>query len=93
MKILITGSSGFIGSELINYLKSLHQDIYTIGRKKNNNKNHFTLPKKEISQFFDKTLIQVKPDYIFHLVGDFVQESIDSSLKVNCILTYELLNF
>lgn len=92
MKILVTGSSGFIGSELINFLKSLNQDIYTIGSKKKNNRNHFTLPKKEISKFFDKTLIQVKPDYIFHLAGDFNDVSIDYSLKVNCILTYELLN-
>lgn len=92
MKILIIGSSGFIGSELINFLISLNQDIYTIGRKKENNRNHFTLPKKEISNFFDKTLIQVKPDYIFHLAGDFKEESIDTSLKANCGLTYELLN-
>ena len=92
MKILITGSSGFIGSELTNYLISLNQDIYTIGRNKKKIRNHFTLPKKEISKFFDKTLTKVKPDYIFHLAGDFKDDSIDTSLKVNCGLTYELLN-
>ena len=54
MKILITGSSGFIGSELTNYLISLNQDIYTIGRKKKKFEIILPFQKKKYQNFLIK---------------------------------------
>ena len=41
MRVLLTGSTGFIGKELDNFLKIKKCKVFYIGRKRNNNKNYY----------------------------------------------------
>ena len=51
-KILLTGSNGFIGSNLLQYL-SKNNKVYTIIRKKSKN----TYKNKNITQIYQKMII------------------------------------
>ncbi len=99
--ILITGSNGFIGSQLCKYFFGKDYFIYGVSKsppkKTNLNffKDHFVgeiLGEKV--QIFIK---EIKPDYIFHCAGN---SSIQNSIKDpkndfynNSYLTFEFLNF
>ena len=41
MKILITGSKGFLGKSLVRLINKKKNSLYFITRKKSNNKNNF----------------------------------------------------
>ena len=60
-KVLITGGTGFIGTNLTNRLKSYNADVLSIGSKDCNleNQNEVTSYFKELDKF----------DYIFHLAA------------------------
>jgi len=70
-KILITGSTGFIGSSLIKFFLSKKYDVFALSRKNNKSTsikyikanifNH-----KKINNIFKK----VKPDYLIHLAWE-----------------------
>jgi len=57
MKILITGSSGFIGSQLFDYLTKKKYNVFGLSRKSSNKKNIFKFSlenKQKISECFKK---------------------------------------
>ena len=61
MKILLLGSSGFLGKYLEKYLKKKYK-VYTTGKKKRSyNLNDFTIIKKKI--------LNINPDIIINSAG------------------------
>ena len=77
MKIIITGGSGFVGSNLTNFLIKQNHEIVLFVRNKNKLKN-ITANDNVIIEFVDvtnyselsKSLKFHKPDVIFHLAGE-----------------------
>jgi len=80
-KILITGSSGFIGSCLKNFLKKKYK-LYLIDKKKLkiNEKNFFLLDLKNNKKVL-KVMNIIKPDIIVHLAAQSNLEEIKKRSK------------
>ena len=86
-KILLTGATGFLGSELLKSF-TLQYDVYIITRHKSLNKN---FPKKKIKIISYKTfgelnkkLIRLKLDYVVHCATHYVkQRNFDDLEKLN----------
>ena len=82
-KILITGSSGFVGNNLKKHLEKKYK-VYGIGRKKLNQKNYFNLNiknKKKINSFFQKNKFEI----VIHLRGILIIK-ITENLKLIIII-------
>ena len=60
MKIIITGSNGFIGKNLLKYLSKYKYEIYKLSVDFNN---------KNAKELIHKILIEFKPNCIIHLAG------------------------
>lgn len=67
-KILITGASGFLGSELFSSLKSRYNVIGTYGTHVKPDLKHLDLEQKDEVTF--KFLDEVNPDVLFHLAAE-----------------------
>ena len=68
MRILITGSSGFIGSQFFEYMTKKKHNVYGISRKQTNKKNifEFSLEQKEkVEECFKK----IQFDVVVHLAS------------------------
>lgn len=82
MKILITGSSGFTGSNLVEYLKKdSHLDIYCTSRTPREG----SYLSCELTDFnsVDSLIQEIKPEIIYHLAGSFTNDySIDYANNV-----------
>jgi UDP-glucose 4-epimerase len=95
-KILITGSSGFIGTNLINTLKSQNFDIAVINRSYNPNLKNVTKYVGDICDysFVEKAILDFQPNKVFHLAGYKNRasnvEELSLSLKVNLMGTLNL---
>ena len=95
-RILITGHTGFKGSWLSLWFKSLGAEVLGISKDIPTNPSHYkliNLEKKMKNKFFDitnfkklkKTFINFKPDYVFHLAAQsLVKKSYEDPL-----LTYQ----
>lgn len=69
-KILITGSTGFIGKNLIKNIPRLHK-LYCISRKKIINKNiNYIQANLFNKKRIGKILKELKPDYLIHLAWE-----------------------
>lgn len=79
MNILITGSSGFIGLNLVSYLTARHDDI-----------NLFLLTRSSSSS--DMLYYVLNADVIVHLAGVNRSESEDAFTNDNSALTSQILN-
>jgi hypothetical protein len=67
-KVIITGSNGFIGRHLINFLRLKGVDVYCISRTPLFNVKYFlfeTINSEAIKNIIGK----IAPDHIFHLAG------------------------
>lgn len=69
MRILITGSEGFIGRNLVNFLSEKGLDLFSMGIKKLDRENHFCISSVTNYSEIKKVLENIKPDLIFHLAG------------------------
>jgi CDP-glucose 4,6-dehydratase len=105
-KVLITGHTGFKGSWLALWLKSLDAKVFGISKSIPTNPSHYnvlTLSKIIQSRFVDiknfsklkKTILKFQPDYIFHLAAQsLVKKSYVETLNTwnsNLIGTVNLL--
>lgn len=70
-KILITGASGFIGSQLRRTLSSSGAEIHAISRRKQNDEPHVHWWQGDLAEIETTRAIfrAIEPDYIFHLAG------------------------
>ena len=82
-KILLTGSNGFIGSNLLQYL-SKNYKIYVILRKKNKNK----FKNKNINQIYfnnyeklDKKLKLINVDVVIHCATHYIKNHDQTDIK------------
>ena len=95
-RILITGSSGFIGTNLFISLKSQNHDIAVIDRLPNTSFEEVTNYIGDICDysFIEKTILDFQPNKVFHLAGYKKRssnvEEVSSSLKVNLMGTLNL---
>ncbi|MEK6933411.1 MAG: SDR family oxidoreductase [Nanoarchaeota archaeon] len=84
MKILITGSAGFVGKNLFNYLKNEHE-VYGISRRT----GEITTHKCDITKKDDimQVLNSINPDIIVHSAAltfvDFCEEHKDEAWTIN----------
>lgn len=104
MKILITGSNGFIGSNLLELAKhnAEYSEIYTASRGISKNvlekkhKAHFCVDlsiQSEVEYLFTR----IQPDLIFHLAGEPVvridNKDVNKAIRGNVETTHNLLRF
>ncbi|MFN8414010.1 MAG: GDP-mannose 4,6-dehydratase [Anaerolineales bacterium] len=69
MHILITGSSGFVGSQLANYVSKLNWQVSGFDLRSNGTINNFFQGELGDRIVVTNTLNNTKPDVIFHLAG------------------------
>ena len=97
MSILITGSSGFIGSNLIEFFKSKKVKFFCLDKRNNkylNCKDFYKINLKNRSDL-EKILKKKKPKYIIHLAAlpGFVNchNSPDKAFNDNILATFNLI--
>ena len=92
-KVLITGSSGFLGSHLCEYLS--HQDVNIIGFDVCEPKHDYTsklyLIQKTHMHKIGDILKSEKPDYIIHLAGTFGTNDNQEVFQMNVMSMTEIL--
>ena len=93
MKILITGSSGFIGKYLINSLQKNRHVVHSLSRTKSNLANHFKVSLSNKSRIF-QILEKNRYDVVIHLAASLPNKDnhLHSRLFLNnCLETINLL--
>lgn len=87
MKVLITGAGGFLGSHLINFFKisaKKNFKIFNLGTHKVKNSQLLYLNNLNNRDSINKHILELKPDYIFHLAGSSnMSDDFDQSKLVN----------
>lgn len=91
MKALLTGANGFLGKHLINKLSSEGCEIFSLGRVEVENTNFFHLKSVEDKKTIDRSISDIKPDYLFHLAGTVSNDEAESK-KVNTNFAQKLLH-
>lgn len=86
MKIIITGSTGFLGRSLIAQINKKNNDIYFITRKKIKKKKHYYCPLENLKKI--KNIINfIKPDIIMNLAAEVnLKKRTKNMYKVNSLL-------
>ncbi len=98
--ILITGSNGFLGSNLAKYFFEKNYQIYGVSKYPNDKVNFSFFRKYIVGDLLGtevKDLLEIlKPDYVFHCAGNsYIKKSIENPLKDfqnNSYLTFQFLN-
>ena len=93
VKILVTGSAGFLGKNVFNYLKDKHQ-LYGISRRTSQTTTH---PSDITNQTIEQLLNNLNPDIIIHtaaLTGvDYCESHKEEAWKTNVLGTENLINW
>ena len=83
MKILLTGSGGFTGTFFRNFLTKKKVDFFTLGIKDSRNESHFKISPNFSLEEIKAVILNVLPDYIFHLAGSPKKSSKNSLMDLN----------
>lgn len=87
MKVIVTGSSGFIGRKLTNYLRTLGYEVHEFDYKKSREMD--IRSPEAVESFWDK----VQPDYVYHLAAQaFVKNGEQDPLNDLMINGYGMIN-
>jgi dTDP-4-dehydrorhamnose reductase len=86
MKILITGSEGFLGRSVVRLIKINIKNLYFVTRKKNKNKNNFYCDLNNLKKI--KSIVNyLKPDVIINLAAEVnFAAKIKTLYKVNSLV-------
>lgn len=68
MKILVTGSEGNIGSELVPYLEKMGHDVLCVDIVQDYRKNYMVCDILHLSDI-EKEVSEFKPEYVYHLAA------------------------
>lgn len=91
MNILVTGSSGFVGSHLLAYLKN-HTDAHCIGLTRNSTDDNDTIVcDLSDKDQLDNVIKRLQPSLIFHTAGSF-SNNFETDLENNVICTKNILD-
>ena len=97
MRVLITGSNGFLGNHLLNYLSHKNIDVFGIDISNSEKKNSKTLVGDINDIKFINNIFKKKIDIIFHFAAlADINYCSDNPLEVvngNIVNTVKLLNF
>jgi nucleoside-diphosphate-sugar epimerase len=86
MKILITGSAGFLGKSLVSQIDKKNNNLYFILRKKKNGKNNFCCPLENIKKVKYITNL-LKPDVIINIAAEVnFQKKTKNMFRVNALV-------
>ena len=100
MKILVTGSNGFIGGHVVRYLKEKGEYVIGLGRRNEPSQGEWLdeyvccdMDTGEIERVFDKIKVD-KLDAVVHLAADMRREPYCVDVvSANCVGTQRLLEF
>lgn len=88
VRILVTGSSGFIGSNLMQYLSKKNHQVYGLSRKQSTKTNAIQLGDfQQLNNFFTNKKI----DAVVHLAALIDEKDPLTMFQNNCITTLNLL--
>jgi len=92
VRALITGSGGFCGGYLTEYLSGQSVEVYKIGVEKINSEHYLCIDDITSVKMISSALEKIKPDYLFHLAG--IMHSNDPALfyKVNTQYAVSLIH-
>jgi hypothetical protein len=82
MNILLTGSTGLIGTALTRHLQTLGHNIYPLYRNPSTEKSHYWNPEEDQIHLDD----EIKLDAVIHLAGENIADSRWSQKKKDSIL-------
>jgi len=90
LKILVTGATGFIGSNLMQHLKQKKYTVHGLSFHKTDKKNIFSIPLSKptaLQSHFQKN----KYDIVIHLAASIEENSPLKLFNINCQYTLNLL--
>src|SRR5258706_808361 len=86
-RVLITGASGFVGSHLTKYLRSLNLHVFGFDLRPPDTNADFYIGELADRALVSRTLLEVKPDVIFHLAGMIKSSQPEDLYRTNLLGT------
>lgn len=83
-RILLTGSTGFLGTHLRGFLSSQNVDIYSLGTNYHDLENYNQIKFDEFNKL-PSLLQEIKPEAIIHLAGQTNCDSLSEAFQVNVL--------
>ena len=92
MKVLITGAGGFLGTAMTKFLSECDCEIFNLGSRAIENSKYFPLHNILDFDSIKKSLLEIRPDFLIHLAGSNITDSLLDSFRVNAFFSAQLLN-